>query len=77
VVVAPIKIAHQVLSILRALMWCIPRSPEFILVQVSSLIISAQAWYKENIEESTQHPNLGFGMAGWHIAGKQGHYRLA
>jgi beta-1,4-mannosyltransferase len=77
VVVAPIKIAHQVLSILHALLWCIPHPPEFVLVQVSSLVISVQAWYKEYVEESTQHPYPGFGMAGWHIAGKQSHYRLA
>jgi beta-1,4-mannosyltransferase len=38
---APLKIAQQVLSVLYALLWRIPRPPEFILVQVSPLTISA------------------------------------
>lgn len=41
IVFAPLKIAQQILSILYALLWCIPRPPEFVLVQVSSLTISA------------------------------------
>ncbi len=42
IVFAPLKVAQQVLSILHALLWRIPRPPEFILVQVSPLTIYAQ-----------------------------------
>ena len=58
VVLAPIKIAHQVLSILRALLWRIPHPPEFILVQVSSLTISAEGWYKEISKNPPSIPTL-------------------
>ena len=40
---APFKISQQVLSILYAFLWRIPRPPEFILVQVRSLTIFAQS----------------------------------
>jgi beta-1,4-mannosyltransferase len=39
---APVKIAQQVISILHALFWRIPHTPEFILVQVSLLATSPQ-----------------------------------
>jgi beta-1,4-mannosyltransferase len=52
VIFAPIKIAQQIFSILYALLWRIPRPPEFILVQVSSLIISRKV-VKSNCKEST------------------------
>ena len=58
IVVAPIKIAHQVWSILRTLLWCIPHPPEFILVQVSFLSISAQGWYKEIAKNPPSIPTL-------------------
>lgn len=38
VIFAPIKIAQQIFSVLHALLWCIPHPPEFILVQVGSLV---------------------------------------
>ena len=39
---APLKIAQQILSILYALLWRIPRPPEFILVQVSPYHLCAK-----------------------------------
>lgn len=55
-IIAPIKITHQVLAILITLLFTIPNASEFIIAQVR-LVYSHRPGLVNCAEEPTQHPD--------------------
>lgn len=51
-IIAPVKITHQVLTILTTLLFAIPNTPEFIIAQVR-LVYSRRPGLVDRVEEPT------------------------
>lgn len=76
-ILAPIKIVHQVISILLCLLVWIETPPEFIVVQVGVVRHSLSIHCLPDSPESPKYTHPGIGSINWQDPWQQGHHRLA